>query len=447
MRPLNDPRSLALALILSSGPTALSGAEYLTQEKPTPASVAEINAPLDGLKPDLADDGQSPKLTAPRAASPFWRDTDLHLHLRSYYLERNAYQATDSLAWALGGWLSYRSGLWRDRIALGSTVYTTQKLDGPDNKPGSALLKPVQQGFTVLGEAFADLRLTERTHLRLYRQSLDLPYINRNDIRMVPNTFEAYALSDLTDNRFNYIIAQVTQVKTQATDRFVSMSEAAGAEGSNDGVSLIGFRYQLSPTASAGASNQYGHNTYNTLFTEASASWRIGDALGLRLSAQYTNQQSVGDALLGRFKTDQFGLKSDLDYAGGVLTAAYVETGSGKNIQTPWGGSPSYTSIIIKDFDRADEKAWRLGLSYDFAHVGWHGLSGFANFVSGDTPDTGPVASPDQQELDFTIDYKPSGPLQGLWLRARAAFVDQRGANAQDLSDYRLILNYEVPLL
>ena len=37
--------------------------------------------------------------------------------------------------------------------------------------------------------------------------------------------------------------------------------------------------------------------------------------------------------------------------------------------------------------------------------------------------------------------------LQGLWLRARAAYVDQHGDNAQDLADYRLILNYELPLL
>jgi hypothetical protein len=37
--------------------------------------------------------------------------------------------------------------------------------------------------------------------------------------------------------------------------------------------------------------------------------------------------------------------------------------------------------------------------------------------------------------------------LQGLWLHARAACVDQHGDNAKDLTDYRLILNSELPLL
>ena len=83
-----------------------------------------------------------------------------------------------------------------------------------------------------------------------------------------------------------------------------------------------------------------------------------------------------------------------------------------------------------------------------FAGFGWKGLSGFINYGSGDTPDSGRNASNDQEELDFTIDFKPpEGFLQGFWLRARAAFVDQQGPGARDLADYRLILNYELPLL
>jgi hypothetical protein len=89
-----------------------------------------------------------------------------------------------------------------------------------------------------------------------------------------------------------------------------------------------------------------------------------------------------------------------------------------------------------------------VGLSHDFAGIGWKGMSAFVNYASGDTDDRGENASPDQEELDFTIDFKPpEGMLRGLWLRARAAFVDEKGPDAQDLTDYRLILNYELPLL
>jgi hypothetical protein len=131
-----------------------------------------------------------------------------------------------------------------------------------------------------------------------------------------------------------------------------------------------------------------------------------------------------------------------------VLTLAYTRTGDSNGIRNPWGGSPSYASLILKDFDRAGEKAWRLGLSYDFAGIGLKGMSGFMNYARGDTDDRGENASPDQEELDFTIDLRPpEGMLRGLWLRARAAFVDEKGPDTQNLTDYRIILNYELPLL
>jgi len=77
---------------------------------------------------------------------------------------------------------------------------------------------------------------------------------------------------------------------------------------------------------------------------------------------------------------------------------------------------------------------------------GLPGLSVFANYASGDTPDTGAGASPDQDEPDFTIDYRFGGKLENLWLRARAAHVDQDGAGAVDQDDYRFIVNYTIPL-
>jgi len=446
LRPLLCAAGVALCSV--SRPAAASEPDYLTYEEPVPESVEEIGGALDGLARRPPTEEAEPIIPAPDLESPFWRDTSLDLYLRSYYLERNRDGGQDSLAWALGGWLAYRSGLWRERLSIGATVYTTQKLYGPDHKPGSGLLKPVQQGFTVLGEAYVDAKLTEQMQLRLFRYTFDLPYLNRRDIRMVPNTFEAYFLYDKTDPTFNYAIGHVTKIKTFSSDEFVRMSEAAGAEGTNAGVSTAGFYYKPSSTAKIGAIDHYGHDTFNTFFAEATDAQDLAEGLGLRLSGQFTHQKSVGDEVVGTFQTDQFGIKSDMSYAGAVLTLAYVQTGNGGDILNPWGGSPSYSSLILEDFDRAGEKAWRFGLSYDFAVIGWKGLSGFVNYASGDTPDSGRNASNDQDELDFTIDFKPpDGMLQGLWLRARAAYVDQHGDNARDLTDYRLILNYELPLL
>jgi len=74
-------------------------------------------------------------------------------------------------------------------------------------------------------------------------------------------------------------------------------------------------------------------------------------------------------------------------------------------------------------------------------------LSVFANYVDGDTPDSGRNASPDQQELDITADYYfPKTLADGLWLRTRVALLNQQGPDATDQQDYRIILNYTLPL-
>jgi hypothetical protein len=106
--------------------------------------------------------------------------------------------------------------------------------------------------------------------------------------------------------------------------------------------------------------------------------------------------------------------------------------------------------VIINDFDRAGEDAFSVGYSYDFGQVGAGKLSLFTNLVWGDTPDTGPIASPDASELDLTIDWRLNrGWSEKVWVRLRAAWVDQDDAfpGSDDLFDFRIIVNYDFDLL
>ena len=68
---------------------------------------------------------------------------------------------------------------------------------------------------------------------RLYRQSLNIPYINRSDSRMIPNTFEAYMFGR-QNTAFQFGVGHVTKIKVKNSDRFVPMAEAAGAEGGEE---------------------------------------------------------------------------------------------------------------------------------------------------------------------------------------------------------------------
>ena len=380
---------------------------------------------------------------------PFWRDTKLALNLRTYYFYRGRDNSNNSEAWALGGSLDYQSGRWRDRLQVGLVGYTSQKLYGPDSRDGTLLLRPGQQSFSVLGQAYVDLRLIDGLNLRLYRQTFNnLPYVNRDDSRMVPNTFEAYALKGIGLHKIDFIVAHVTRMKTKNVTSFEYMSEVAGHEGSEKGLTMGGARYRFSQGNDIGAISQYSWNLWNTLYAEANTTWEPSAETDIRLSLQYTDQRSVGDELDGDFKTYVLGGKAAFSCQGAILSLAFSRTDSGSGIRSPYGGYPGYLSLMIKDFDRADEDGWLIGLSYNFRTMGLDGLSMFANYARGNTPDSGVNASPDQEEIDLTVDYRfRSNFLKGLWLRLRGAYADQDGSDGVDVKDFRVIANYELPIL
>ncbi len=381
---------------------------------------------------------------------PFFRDTRITAKVRNYYFSRNNNPLDNFETWAIGGGVKYRSGWAFDRFRLGSTLYTSQKLYGPDDKAGSLLLKPIQESFTVPGEAFIDLKLFGDTFFRGYRQTFDYPYLNRKDSRMVPNTFEAYVVRHEPHEDLDWIVGQVSKIKLRFEDEFVSMSKAASLEDSDDGLTMAGFRYNFSKHDNIGAINYYSWDVMNTFYTEGNYLWQATEEVPVRFSAQYTNQRSVGKELDGDFDTYSFGAQIAASYQGAILTVAGTSTGNGSRIRSPYGGRPSYLSMMVKDFDRAGEDAWLVGLSYDFNHFSFlDGLSAFTNYGSGYMPGSGSDRLPDQQEWDITVDYRPTtGYLEGLWFRFRRAQVNQgEGLLSNDSVDYRVILNFDIQLL
>ena len=95
--------------------------------------------------------------------------------------------------WA--GALSYQSGWFLDRFSGGAVVYTSQPLYAPENRDGTLLLKPGQEGYTVFGQLYGRAKLFEDNFINIYRQAYNTPYINKNDNRMTPNTFEGYTFT------------------------------------------------------------------------------------------------------------------------------------------------------------------------------------------------------------------------------------------------------------
>jgi hypothetical protein len=388
----------------------------------------------------------APAPEKPEEKSPFLRDAKFGLQLRTYYFNREKYDTSHSEAWTLGGALSFKSGYLADFLAVGAVAYTSQPLYAPDDRDGTLLLKPGQEGYTVLGQVYGEARLADRIFAAFGRKEMSTPYMNKNDVRMTPNTFEGVAASGTTGGKdgapeWRFGAGYITKIKERNSDEFVWLSKDAGAK-VDRGVYVAGVNFKAREL-SVGAVEYYSDDIINIVYTEAKYGLKLGEGMPLKLAAQYTDQRSTGDNLLtgSDFSTNQWGVKGDLGLGGATLTLGYTATASGKDMQSPWSGYPGYTSIQVQDFNRAREKAVLLKGAYDFSRNGAEGLSAYALWVHGSGRQ---APSFNEDEADLNLQWTPKGgALKGTSFRVRYAQVMQDGGGDPKIKDFRVIVNYD----
>ena len=431
--------------------------EYGRYEEVTPPSVKKDKDSLESgleekkiLLPKLGDWIQElPK---------FWSKSSLTPHFRAYSFSRRFSDDEDPEAIAVGGEIRYLSPQIFDRFKFGASYYISNGIHN-DGGDGTLLLGSDASDLNVLGQLYVEA-LIKDFRVRLYRQAFDLPYLNKQDSRMIPITHEAVVIGREGD-KLDFKVGQVTDIKRRDSESFISMAEAAGVgdpdrggrlgdldsreNDSDRGTSMVGMRYRLGDNSSIGVINYYTWDTFNIFYSEFNFVKEWNEEIASRIYTQFTHQDSVGDDLIGEFGTNHYGLRVRTSYKNAILTLAATNTGTGRAIQSPFGGRPSYLSLMRRDFDRANEVGFLVGLSYDFSKLGLSGLSAFTNFAWGnnaENPETN-ESLPDVTEYDFTVDYRPtSGLLNGVWLRTRYAYVDFEGG--EDTQDVRVILNYEI---
>jgi len=373
----------------------------------------------------------------------FVDDLEFSLEPRFYYRMTSNADDTQSQAAAWGGALRAVSGWGLGMFQVGVTGYTSQALYAPVSRGGTGLLQEGQKSYSVLGEAYANIRLG-KSLLIIGRKELDLPYINTNDSRMTPNTFEFVGFRFLEIENLEIGGAHLFRIKPRTASRFFSMSKVAGARGTQEGVTLVGGRYEWAEGTSVAAINEYGWDTFNTAYVEGNYLWQINEQWSLKFGAQFSDQRSVGDALIGDFEAQLLGVSMALGWESLIASFNMTWAAVGSDIEKPWGASPSYNSIMISDFDRAGEKSYGVGLTYDFSDVGLKGFAISTVYVYGAMP--GGQSDPDRHEWDLNFDYRPEiAGFKSVWLRLRYGVLAPIGRPEEErIDDFRIILNYSL---
>ena len=459
--------AVALLTVLSSA------GGVLAQQAVAPS--AQPNAPANAATTSV-EQGQTPltdtfdfrdwRIEKRRKA---FEDTKFEINFRTMFLDRGQFDGSISQAWAIGGWAGLKTGYFLDHVAFGITGYTSLPLHAPEDRDGTTLLKPGQEGYAVVGELYAEIRIVDDLILSVGRKAFDTPFINRNDTRMTPNTFEAIVLQGrvefdsspppppVEDSSkdsskegpppepekktvpfLKYGLGYFDKIKERNDDNFVSMGEDAGTD-ANRGVWAAGLIYEYGKF-SIGAIDYWSEDIINIAYAEGKAELPLG-SLRTRLAAQFVDQTSVGDNLLegDEFSARQIGVKLELPVEKWLFTVAVTHAGGDTNLRNPWSGYPGYTSVQVQDFNRAGETAVLFRIGYDVPWV--EGLSAYMLAVIGNNPDGENTFR--QDEYDFNVQWAPpKGILKGLSLRARYAIVDQHGGTPNNLTDFRAIVNY-----
>jgi hypothetical protein len=285
---------------------------------------------------------------------------------RFYYFKRDNPSGSRSEAFTGGGRLFLDSGWLFDFISIGGAYYRSDKITGGKDEGGTGLLAPGQKSFDVLGEAYVALRYKEQV-LKLYRQILNLPYLNKNDSRMVPNTFEAYMLKGRMKDQpvigqVEYVVGYVDQIKRRISDDFVSMSEGAGVEGIERGLFTAGVLFQPVSDYSIGAINHYVDDVLNTFYMESNYTPKLTDEVDLRFDTQFTHQKSVGnDALTGTdFNTWALGGRLAASWKGLTLKGALSKIDDEQRMRNPYGYYPGYVGLMQSDLSwQTKRRGWR----------------------------------------------------------------------------------------
>src|SRR5437762_2345571 len=290
----------------------------VTQVEPTDSALTSVE---QGQTP-LVDsfDFREWRLEARRKAL---EDTKFEFNLRSFYFDRSDFTGAEKQAWAIGGWLGVKTGYFFDHVAFGATVYTSNPIYAPDDRDGTLLLAPGQNGYTVLGEFYAELRIVKDVGITVGAKGYDTPFINRNDTRMTPNTFEAVVLQGRTKLGTSSSDAAVTAdrmglskdakeiavptptpaedvpfikyglgyfyaIKERNDSEFVSMAQDAGADVQH-GVWSTGALYQ-NGKFNIGAIEYYCDDVINIAYAESNLELPLADDWKLRFAGRYVDQ-------------------------------------------------------------------------------------------------------------------------------------------------------------
>lgn len=411
----------------------------------------------------------------------FIDDSSIDLNLRNYYRtihESNQAGSSDKdKGWAQAVSVNFSSGFFYDIIGFDISTHYAFKLKdsiGSNNESNSGLFltNSIHNGKKH-GHSYGKtlgaikLNLMDNGIAKFGRMVLDTPLLNDDvDSGSLPSSTEAFY--------FDYSMHGATifgAYAKQGNEEVESGYDEYEVNGKKKAVATLGGSFEwegLNLTAAYAKQSEVA----NAAYLDASYGF---DFMGfdLAVGAQYGHNKAIGYVKKNQIgegensKIDWFGAMVEANYHDLTVMLAMTDIGGGK--KTGWtdaavgweGGDDAtefmgYNSVLISDFNAANETAYQVRVDYDFNDM-VPGLSAYALYVMGsigktnsvDADDNAYVFEADTSEYNVGIMYDAASVLDGLnfsLVHGKHELDPKGNRNNVTQKETRIIVSYDMAI-
>jgi len=366
------------------------------------------------------------------------------VQLRAGYINNQANGELSYSAFALSG----HAHLYTKRyygIKLGTSLYAVERFNQQtDDKLNPDFFDPEGNSFATIVEAYIDAKWG-KTDIKLGRQILDTPHMDSDDIRMMPNYFNAYRI---TSKNIAYLTLEAGLVDKMAgwengvdSSKFVNIGDVLEVDSQIDGIYFASAIYDGFENLSLSLWLYKYEDIANLLYAEAIYDYQLSKERSLSVGVQYDSSKEIGKALLGEQNSNTIGISIELilnDWDIAALFAYNHESSANGASGLSLGGGAFFTSMEDQTLDAMESagEAWVVGIGYKGDKIGVEGLSlglAFGSFHADHR------SNYDTTEVDAVIEYELN---EKLAITLAYANIDDKTNINNDFDQLRVIANY-----
>lgn len=397
---------------------------------------------------------------APLSQAAFFEDSTATFETRNMYFNRDFRDGTSAQQskrdeWAQGFILNFESGYTDGTVGFGLDALGMLgiKLDSSPDRTDTGLLPTHDDGKAA--DEYSKLGLTgkikvSKTELKLGTLIPELPTLQPNDGRILPQTFEGGLLTSKEISHLTFTGGRLEKAKDRNDTNWedLALNNKNGRFGgtfSADNLDLAGLDYQFTDRITGSYHFAQLDDIYRQHFLGmvATQPWGPG-TFGADLRLAVSDDQ--GQAKAGNI--DNTTVNGMLSYAlgGHKVSAAYQHLSGDSAFPYIDGADPYLVNFVqINDFAGADEHSWQMRYDYNFAALGIPGLTFMTRYISGDNVSRADGSEGKEWERNTEFKYViQSGPLKNVAVRLRNATF--RSNFARDADEVRLLVSYSVAL-